>query len=157
MCADGTDAALSLTHSNQSIARYQVAAEAIKRSLDVLKGAPRTQFGLITFNSEVHFYDLSGGSTGNAAPRILVMTDLNDVFRPIAEDLLVELGERREAIDTLLSSLSQIHALSPPHEDAALGPALEAAFDAMAHVRVSSSSHSLLLSRARRPKTNQNN
>jgi protein transport protein SEC24 len=34
------------------------AVETIKNSLDDLPGDPRTQFGLVTFDSTVHFYNL---------------------------------------------------------------------------------------------------
>ena len=34
--------------------------EAVKASLDQLPGLPRTQFGLLTFDSSIHFYNLKG-------------------------------------------------------------------------------------------------
>lgn len=83
----------------------------------------RTQFGIITFDSEIHFYDLSGGSKGLAGPKMLVVSDLTTIFRPVANDLLVDVVERRDAIESLLDALPMMHSsnASRSNDDAALG------------------------------------
>lgn len=119
--------------SKQAVASglLQAVSIGIKRSLSRLPGQPRTQVGFITFDSEVHFYDLSGGPDGTGGPRMLVVSDLAGLFHPTSTDeLLVDLLERRQAIDTLLDQLVSMH---PGHStESALGPAIEVAYDIMA-------------------------
>jgi len=111
----------------------QVVAAAIKRVLGRLPGAPRTRVGFITYDRDVHFYDLTGGPNGKGGPRMLVVSDLNKMFRPFIGDLLVDVADRRTAIEAFLDSFHLLHA-SAFHDEAALGPALEAAFDIMGPV-----------------------
>jgi len=109
----------------------QAVSIGIKRCLSRLPGHPRTQVGFITFDSEIHFYDLSGGPEGKGGPRMLVVSDLAQMFHPTAsDDILVDLVERRQAIDTLLDQLPTMHA--GLNSESALGPALEAAYDIIA-------------------------
>ena len=54
-------------------------------------GLPRTQFGLMTFDSSIHFYNLKSGLK---SPQMLVVSDVVDVILPLPEDLLVNLQVR---------------------------------------------------------------
>ena len=106
------------------------AVEAIKRSLDRLPGSPRTQVALLTFDYAVHFYNLNSGLT---QPKMLVVSDVDDLFLPCPEDLLVNLADSRQSFEMLLDSLPRLHARNATHEVAS-GSALQAAFRVMVHI-----------------------
>jgi protein transport protein SEC24 len=107
-----------------------VAASTIKKCLDQLPGAPRTQVAVVTYDSSVHFYNLKASLK---QPSMLTVPDLTDLFVPLPDDLLVNLAESRESIDMLLDSLPQMHA-SSPSPASCLGAALTAAYRVMGHV-----------------------
>ena len=60
--------------------------------------------GFCTFSSTVHYYNLKSNLS---QPQMLVVPDLADPFLPVPDDLLVNLGESRSVVDTLLDSLAQ--------------------------------------------------
>jgi protein transport protein SEC24 len=102
----------------------------IRRNLNQLPGNPRTQVGFITFDKVIHFYNLK--HTLNA-PQMMVVSDLNDIFLPVPEDLLVNLSESANIIDTLLDELPEMFK-GNSCRDAALGAAVNAAFLTMSHI-----------------------
>ena len=57
---------------------------------------------------------------------MMVVSDLEDMFLPLPDDLLVNLSDSRTAIDTLLDSLPSMFQDSV-NVESALGPALKAA------------------------------
>ena len=81
-------------------------ADTIKTSLDYMLGSSRTQIGIITNDSAVHFYNLSPNLS---FPQMLVVSDIDDLFLP-----------------TLHQNTTSV--------DCAFGPALNAAFRAMQHI-----------------------
>ena len=105
-------------------------ADTIKASLDYLLGSSRTQIGIITYDSAVHFYNLSPGLS---FPQMLVVSDIDDLFLPIADNTLVNVSETRKVIEKLLDALPTLHQ-NTTSVDCALGPALNAAFRAMQHI-----------------------
>ena len=106
------------------------AAATIKAALDELPGEPRTQFGLVTFDSTVHFYNFKPGLK---QPQVLVVPDIAELFIPQPEDLLVNLKEARGVIDQLLDALPAMYAPTR-NVETALGPALTGAYRVMATV-----------------------
>eukprot|EP00775_Hariotina_reticulata_P013331 gene13331-13460_t len=107
-----------------------VAAKAISSCLDQLAGDERTMVGFLTYDSSLHFYNLKASLT---APQMLVVTELDDPFLPLPDDLLVHLHESRAVVDALLEVLPQGYN-STTSNDSAMGPALQAAFFVMGHV-----------------------
>ncbi|TFJ85316.1 hypothetical protein NSK_003739 [Nannochloropsis salina CCMP1776] len=104
--------------------------ETIKKNLDALPGDPRTQFGLVTFDSTVHFYHFKPSLK---MPQVLVVPDISELFLPLPEDMLVNLKESREVIDLLLETLPGMYEKTR-NMDSALGPALTGAYRVMAPV-----------------------
>lgn len=88
-----------------------------------LPGDARTLVGILTFDSTLHFYNLSSSLS---QPQMLVVSDVDDVFLPSPNSLLVNLRESRELIRTLLEDLPGIFANNRSIHSA-LGPALQAA------------------------------
>lgn len=101
----------------------QNCVNAIKASLDTLPGTPRTQVGIITFDSSIHFYNLKSTLQ---APQMLVVSDVNDIIMPLPEDLLVNLQDSRNVINSLLDSIPVMFANNPSISNC-MGPALMAA------------------------------
>ncbi|TMW66412.1 hypothetical protein Poli38472_004177 [Pythium oligandrum] len=108
----------------------QVAVQTIKEQLDNLPGAPRTRVGFVTYDNTIHFYNLKSTLK---SPQMMVIADLDELFIPIPDELLVNLSDSREIIESLLDSLPAIHQNSRSSETA-LGPAIRVAFKLMASI-----------------------
>ena len=61
---------------------------------------------------------------------MLVVSDLDDIFVPLPDDLLVNLSESRSVVETFLDSLPSMFQ-DNVNLESALGPALKAAFMVM--------------------------
>jgi len=59
-------------------------------------------------------------------PQMLVVSDLDDIFLPLPDDLLVNLVESRTVVETLLEKLGQMFR-NTNIVSSALGPAMNAA------------------------------
>lgn len=108
----------------------QKACETILQTLDSLPGAGRTRIGFITFDNTVHFYNLKATLS---QPQVLVVPDINSIFLPLPDDMLVNLHESRAVVDMLLEQLPSMYAQTQVVE-ACMGSALEAAFQVMHHI-----------------------
>ncbi|KAJ4838143.1 hypothetical protein Tsubulata_035230 [Turnera subulata] len=105
----------------------EVVAQTIKSCLDDLPGFPRTQIGFITFDSTIHFYNMKSSLT---QPQMMVVSDLDDVFVPLPDDLLVNLADSRSVVDVFLDTLPSMFQ-DNVNVESAFGPALKAAFSVM--------------------------
>ncbi|XP_043691777.1 protein transport protein Sec24-like At3g07100 [Telopea speciosissima] len=105
----------------------EVVAKTIKSCLDELPGFPRTQIGFLTFDSTIHFYNMKSSLT---QPQMMVVSDLEDIFVPLPDDLLVNLSESRNVVDAFLDSLPSMFQ-DNVNVESAFGPALKAAFMVM--------------------------
>ncbi|XP_009629419.1 protein transport protein SEC24 A-like isoform X3 [Nicotiana tomentosiformis] len=108
----------------------EVVSQTIKSCLDNLPGFPRTQIGFITYDSTLHFYNMKSSLT---QPQMIVMSDLDDVFIPLPDDLLVNLSESRTVVDAFLDSLPSMFQENV-NVESAFGPALKAAFMVMSQL-----------------------
>ncbi len=90
--------------------------------LDKLPDTERTNIGFITFDSTIHFYNLKvclffglqtskkhcadclllSNQSSLSQPRMLVVSDIEDVFLPLPDDLLVNLKESRDVVNALI-------------------------------------------------------
>lgn len=61
---------------------------------------PTSELAILTFDSSIHFYDLSLDD-----PRMLVMPDLDEVFLPLRTGLFANPTTRRVAIENLLAAI----------------------------------------------------
>ncbi|KAL3648810.1 Protein transport protein Sec24A [Castilleja foliolosa] len=108
----------------------QVMAETVKSCLDTLPGSTRTQIGFITYDSTIHFYNMKSSL---AQPQMMVVSDLDDVFVPLPDDLLINLSESRHVVDAFLDSLPSMFE-DNMNVESAFGPALKAAFTVMSQL-----------------------
>ncbi|TPX48602.1 hypothetical protein SeMB42_g02938 [Synchytrium endobioticum] len=115
---------IDVTYTAIQSGMVATAARIILESLDSIPNTDdRTKVGFITVDSTIHFYNLNALLT---EPQMLVVSDLEDVFLPQPDDLLVNLTECRQIVETLLKRIPEMFA-STQNVQNALGPALQAA------------------------------
>ncbi|XP_042047015.1 protein transport protein Sec24-like At3g07100 isoform X1 [Salvia splendens] len=108
----------------------EVMSQTIKSCLDSLPGSTRTQIGFITYDSTIHFYNMKSSL---AQPQMMVVSDLDDIFVPLPDDLLVNLSESRSVVEAFLDSLPSMFQENM-NVESAFGPALKAAFLVMSQL-----------------------
>ncbi|VAH24348.1 unnamed protein product [Triticum turgidum subsp. durum] len=108
----------------------EVVAKTIKSCLDDLLGYPRTQIGFLTFDSTLHFHNFKSSLS---QPQMMVVADLDDVFLPLPDDLLVNLVDSRRIVESFLDNLPNMFQ-DNVNVESALGPALKAAFMVMGQI-----------------------
>ncbi|XP_038596522.1 protein transport protein Sec24A [Tachyglossus aculeatus] len=116
-----------VSHNAVETGYLNAVCQSLLENLDSLPGNTRTKIGFITFDSAIHFYSLQEGLS---QPQMLIVSDIEDVFIPMPENLLVNLNENKELIQDLLKTLPQMFTKSLETQSA-LGPALQAAFKLM--------------------------
>lgn len=108
------------------------AVDAIRRALDLLPDDGRTKVALLTYDVAVHVHCFKAGE--EAEPASLVVADVDDMFLPSPDDILVSLDECRPS---LLKALERLPATLPAPARAGtpvapspscLGAALQGAF-----------------------------
>ncbi|KAG4213912.1 hypothetical protein ERO13_A01G087500v2 [Gossypium hirsutum] len=99
----------------------EVVAQTIRSCLDELPGFPRTQIGFITFDSTIRFYNMKA--------------NLDDIFVPLPDDLLVNLSESRNVVEKFLDSLPSMFQ-DNVNVESAFGSALKAAFMVMSRLKL---------------------
>ncbi|XP_024021951.1 protein transport protein Sec24-like At3g07100 [Morus notabilis] len=108
----------------------EVVAKTIRSCLDKLPGFPRTQIGFATFDSTLHFYNLKSSLN---QPQMMVVADLDDIFVPLPDDLLVNLSESRSVAETFLDNLPSMFQ-DNLNVESAFGPALKASLMLMSQL-----------------------
>ncbi|XP_077999051.1 protein transport protein Sec24A-like [Glandiceps talaboti] len=107
-----------------------VACQVLMEELDKLPGDARTMIGFVTFDSTLHFYNLQEGLS---RPSMMVVSDIEDIFLPCPNDLLVNLQESKELIQELLTQLPSMFS-GNKETQSALGPALQSALKLMSPI-----------------------
>ncbi|XP_037068145.1 LOW QUALITY PROTEIN: protein transport protein Sec24A-like [Pollicipes pollicipes] len=115
---------LDVSHAALETGYLRVFCDTLLDELERLPGDSRTQIGFITYDESVHFYDLSEGLT---QPRMMVVGDVEDVFVPSPDGLLVNLASSRDLVQDLLTQLPDWFAGSHS-TGSCLGVALQAAY-----------------------------
>ena len=103
----------------------KVFASSFKAILNSLPQESLNRYGIITYDSSVHFYNLNSSFS---RPRMMVISDLEELVLPVAPDqnLLVTPSESLDVFNILLNNLPQFTATS--HDPGnALGAALQLA------------------------------
>ncbi|EEB05077.1 COPII vesicle coat protein [Schizosaccharomyces japonicus yFS275] len=101
------------------------ATRTILESLDRIPNADgRTRVAFIAVDSSLHFFSIPLGSD---EPSQLVVSDLEEPFLPLPQDLLLNLKESRQGIENLLTHFNDMFVSSRDSSNA-LGPALKSAY-----------------------------
>ncbi|KAK9503305.1 hypothetical protein O3M35_011905 [Rhynocoris fuscipes] len=106
----------------------KVFCDSLLSQLEALPGDGRTAVAFITFDSTVHYYSLA---ESQALPHQMVIADIDDMFVPCPDNLLVNLSECMRIIRDLLKELPNMYKESYD-TGSALGPALQAAYKLLA-------------------------
>lgn len=102
----------------------QTVCSSLLTHLEDLPGDARTQVGFIAYNSSVHFYSIAEGFN---QPHEITIVDIDDIFLPCPDNLLINLNECQELIKDLLNQLPNRFANS--HDSfSALGAAIQVAY-----------------------------
>nr|NVI78014.1 Sec24AB ortholog [Cucujiformia] len=99
----------------------------LRDELDNLPGDSRTQVGFITFDSCLHFFSFAEGVS---QPHEMMVLDIEDVFLPCPDNLLVNLKDKAELVRDLLEQLPNRY-VNNYDNNSALGAALQAAHKMM--------------------------
>ncbi|GAA5986774.1 hypothetical protein JCM11641_004786 [Rhodosporidiobolus odoratus] len=122
---------IDVSYSAISSGMVATAARTLLESLDRLPNADdRTKIAIIGVDSCLHFFTLKSGITD---PTMLVVGDLDDVFLPMPNDILVNLVEAKAGVENILGRLNDM--FSETHNTGnALGAGLQAAFKLISNV-----------------------
>ena len=119
---------IEASYASVSSGMLRCVAATLAHTLDRLPGGERTQVGILTFDTTLHFYNLS-----SASPQMLVVPEIDETFVPMPDDLLANLQERKDNVAQLLEKLPEMFANTRSTE-VALGPALKAAYQLCQHI-----------------------
>ncbi|GAB7346648.1 hypothetical protein MBLNU459_g1780t1 [Dothideomycetes sp. NU459] len=89
---------------------------------------PGSKIGIVTFDREVHFYNLTAGLE---QAQMMVMPDVEEPFVPLSQGLFVDPEASKSVITSLLSHIPQMFSATKNPEPALL-PTLNAALSALA-------------------------
>ncbi|KAM9348129.1 protein transport protein Sec24A-like [Symphorus nematophorus] len=115
---------LDVSHNAVETGYLNVFCQSLLDNINALPGDTRTKVGFITFDSTIHFYNLQEGLS---QPQMLIVSDIEDIFLPTPDSLLVNLNECKELVQDLLKSLPTLFEKTMETQSA-LGSALQAAF-----------------------------
>ncbi|XP_057335344.1 protein transport protein Sec24A [Microplitis mediator] len=104
-----------------------IVCNTISEELSKLPGDSRMQVGFLAIDSAVHFFSMPDNVS---QPHELIMLDVDDVFLPCPDNLVVNLKEREELVRDLLSQLPSKFNGTLDNNNA-LGAGLQAAFKLM--------------------------
>ncbi|KAJ7407494.1 hypothetical protein WISP_126479 [Willisornis vidua] len=89
---------LDVSHNAVEAGYLTIVCQSLLENLDKLPGDSRTRIGFITFDSTVQFYNLQEGLS---QPQMLIVSDIDDIFLPTPDSLLVNLHESKEVVQHL--------------------------------------------------------
>lgn len=123
---------LDVTRTSVQSGFLQECCQAIKSCIlqECLPGGERAMVGIMTFDSSVQFYNLDPDLQ---SPQMIVVSDLEDIFLPLPEDILVNVTESQDALINLLDQLPTLYADTIVNESCMLC-AVKGAYLAMKHV-----------------------
>ena len=94
--------------------------------------ASALRVGFVTYDKELHFYNLKSSL---AAPQMMIVSDVEEMFVPILDGFLVKLSESKAVIDSLLDALPGMFQ-DNKETDLVLGPVVEAGIEALKSAKI---------------------
>ncbi|KAF8220019.1 CPII coat sec24 protein [Tricholoma matsutake] len=122
---------IDVSHAAIQSGMVATATRTILENLDRIPDEDeRAKVSIICFDSSLYFFSIPPGSTDST---MLVVSDIDDVFLPKPNDLLVNLAEARASLETLLGRINDMFQENSIL-GSAMGPALQAGFKLMSHI-----------------------
>ncbi|EJC99351.1 CPII coat sec24 protein [Fomitiporia mediterranea MF3/22] len=122
---------IDVSHTAISSGMVATACRTLLESLDRIPNEDnRTKIAIIGFDVALYFFSMTPDSTDAT---MMVVSDLDDVYLPKPNDLLVNLTEARAAIEALLGRLNEMFQESHT-VGSALGPAMQAGYKLISSV-----------------------
>jgi protein transport protein SEC24 len=90
----------------------------------------RTKVGIITFDTAIQFYNLNRDL---GSPHMVVVSDLEDLFLPLVDDILLPLEDNQDVLCNLLDSIPNLFRETKVTGNC-LGSGLISAFLAQKHI-----------------------
>lgn len=101
-------------------------ARTILDSLDRIPNADRrTRLGFIAVDSSLHYFSIPKDGEETGETNMLVVSDLDEPFLPVPQELLVPLTESRQSIETFLTRLPEMY-VNNQNNGSCMGSALRA-------------------------------
>ncbi|XP_046551665.1 protein transport protein Sec24A-like isoform X2 [Haliotis rubra] len=102
----------------------QMFCQVLLDELDKIPGDTRTQIAFLAYDQYLYFFGLA---EGQSQPQMMVVPDLEDIFLPCPDNLLVNLSESKDLVIDLINQLPNLFQ-DNRETGSALGAALQAAF-----------------------------
>uniref|UniRef100_A0A3Q2ZBC0 SEC24 homolog C, COPII coat complex component n=2 Tax=Hippocampus comes TaxID=109280 RepID=A0A3Q2ZBC0_HIPCM len=83
--------------------------------------------GFVTYNKVLHFYNVKSSL---AQPQMLVVSDVSEMFVPLLDGFLVNVGESRQVIESLLDHIPEMFA-NTRETETVFGPVIQAGLEAL--------------------------
>jgi protein transport protein SEC24 len=122
---------IDVSHTAVQSGMVATATRTILENLDRIPNEDeRTKVAIIAYDISLYFFSMPPGTTEST---MLVVSDVDDVFLPKPTDLLINLTEARQSLESLLGRINDM--FQDNHTvGSALGPALQAGFKLMAPI-----------------------
>ncbi|KAJ8589364.1 protein transporter SEC24 [Rhizopogon salebrosus TDB-379] len=122
---------IDVSHTAVQSGMVATATRTILENLDrIPNDDERTKVAIIAYDTSLYFFSMPPGTTEST---MLVVSDVDDVFLPKPTDLLVNLTEARQSLESLLGRVNDM--FQDNHTvGSAMGPALQAGFKLMAPI-----------------------
>lgn len=125
---------LDVSYAGVTSGLLATAARCILESLDRIPNTDRrTRLGFMAVDSSLHYFSIPHDESESNDAKMLVVSDLEEPFLPTPEDLLVNLSECRQNIETFLGNFQSMFA-STQNGSSAMGSALRAGHKLISHV-----------------------
>ncbi|KDR80013.1 hypothetical protein GALMADRAFT_222930 [Galerina marginata CBS 339.88] len=122
---------IDVSHTAVQSGMVATATRTILENLDRIPDEDeRTKIAIICYDVSLYFFSMTPGSTDSS---MLVVSDIDDVFLPKPNDLLVNIAESRAALEGLLGRIGDMFQENSII-GSALGPALQAGFKLMSPI-----------------------
>lgn len=101
-------------------------ARTILESLNRIPNADRrTRLGFVAVDSSLHYFSIPKDGEDNGETNMLVVSDLDEPFLPVPQELLVPLTECRQSVETFLAKLPEMF-VNNQNTGSCMGSALRA-------------------------------
>uniref|UniRef100_A0A8C9VGN9 Protein transport protein Sec24C-like n=1 Tax=Scleropages formosus TaxID=113540 RepID=A0A8C9VGN9_SCLFO len=123
---------IDVSYSAMKSGLVSIVCEELKTLLDYLpretnEGESSIRVGFVTYNKVLHFYNVKSSL---AQPQMMVVSDVADMFVPLLDGFLVNVGESRAVINSLLDQIPEMFA-DTRETETVFGPVIQAGLEAL--------------------------